>query len=67
LLRLSQAVAALDGREFIVPEDVKRVALPALAHRVSVKADRRIQGVTSEHVVTQILDTVPVPIREARR
>lgn len=64
LIRLAQALAAIEGRGYIVPDDVKRVAVPALAHRVVVKPDRRIQGVTSERVVLEILDSVTVPIGE---
>jgi MoxR-like ATPase len=62
LLRLAQAVAAIAGRDFIVPDDIKRVANSALAHRVVIRPDRRLQGVTSGDVVSQILDTVTVPI-----
>ena len=62
LVRLSQAMAATDGRDYITPDDIKRVAVPALAHRAVVKPDRRIQGVTSEQVIADILNTVPVPI-----
>jgi len=64
LVRLGQAVAAISDRDYIVPDDIKRVAVPALAHRVVVKPDRRIQGVTSADVVEQILDAVSVPIGE---
>ncbi len=67
LVRLSQALAAISGRGYIIPDDVKRVAVPALAHRVVVKPDRRIQGVTSERVVLEILDSVSVPISEGVR
>ncbi|NSW54997.1 MAG: MoxR family ATPase [Armatimonadetes bacterium] len=67
LVRLSQALAAISGRSYIIPDDVKRVAVPALAHRVVVKPDRRIQGVTSERIVLEILDSVTVPISEGVR
>ena len=62
LTRLAQAVAAIAGRQFVTPDDIKRVAVPALAHRVVVKPDRRIQGVTSLQIVAEILDTVSVPV-----
>jgi len=64
LVRMSQAVAAIDGRDYIVPDDVKYVAIPTLAHRTVIKPDRRIQGVTSDQVVDEILATVKVPIGE---
>jgi len=65
LVRASQATAAIKGRDFVVPDDVKLVAVPALAHRVIVKPDRRIQGVSSQDVVEDILGNVEVPLRTA--
>ena len=62
LARMSQAVAAINGRDYVTPDDIKRVALPALAHRVVVKPDRRIQGVVSDQIVTEILNEVAVPV-----
>ena len=62
LLRLSQAIAAIAGRDYVVPDDIKRVAVPTLAHRTVVRPDRRIQGVTAVEVVGEILDTVAVPV-----
>jgi len=64
-VRASQATAAIKGRDFVVPDDVKLVAVPALAHRVIVKPDRRIQGVSSQDVVEDILGNVEVPLRTA--
>ena len=64
LMRCSQAVAALVGRAHIVPDDIKRVAVPALAHRLILKPQRRLQGVTAEQVVQQVLQQVPVPVAE---
>lgn len=67
LMRLSQAVAAIAGRHYVVPDDVKRVAIPALAHRVIIRADRRIQGATAARVVQEVLDAVPVPVEVVPR
>ena len=64
LMRLSQAIALIDGRDYIVPDDVKSVAISALAHRTVVKPDRRIQGVTADQVIVDILDAVRVPVGE---
>ncbi len=64
LVRLSQAVAAISGRDFVTPDDIKRVATPALAHRVVIKPDRRIQGVSPEQVIAEVLDSVNVPVAE---
>ncbi|MCE5217838.1 MoxR family ATPase [bacterium] len=62
LLRMAQATAAIKGRTYITPDDIKDVAVPGLAHRVIIRPDRRIQGVTAEQVVREVLDTVSVPV-----
>lgn len=62
LLRCSQGVAAINGRGYVVPDDVKRVAEAALAHRLILKPQRRLQGINAEHVVEELLKTVPVPV-----
>ena len=62
LLRCSQGVAAINGRGYVVPDDVKRVAEAALAHRLILKPQRRLQGISAEHVVEELLKTVPVPV-----
>ena len=64
LMRCSQAVAALAGRAHVVPDDIKRVAVPALAHRLILKPQRRLQGVTAAQVVGDLLARVPVPVAE---
>ncbi len=61
LLKASRARAALAGRDFVTPDDVKAVALPALAHRVLLKPDPWIRGVRTTSVVTDVLAQVPVP------
>ena len=61
LLKLSRARAALAGRDFVTPDDVKAVALPALAHRLLLKPDPWIRGVRSSSVVADVLAQVPVP------
>jgi len=61
LLKASRARAALAGRDFVTPDDVKAVALPALAHRLLLKPDPWIRGVRTTSVVTDVLAQVPVP------
>ncbi len=63
LIRVAQATAAVKGRDYVIPDDVKVVAVPALAHRIIVKPDRRIQGVSSHDVVDDLLQGVEVPLR----
>jgi len=57
----SRASAFIQGRGFVTPEDVKTVAMDVLRHRVSISYEAEAEGITSEHLVTQILDTIPVP------
>lgn len=61
LMRLSQARAAMEGRDFVLPDDVKDVAVPALAHRLILKPDPWIKGVKTQVIVDKVLNTVPVP------
>lgn len=61
LARASRALAASRGRDYVTPDDVKELAVPVLAHRLSVRHDRATQGVTSADIVTEIMATVPVP------
>jgi MoxR-like ATPase len=61
LMRLSAACAALRGRDYVVPDDVKEVAVPALAHRLILAADPWIRGVKPQVVVEEILRDAPVP------
>jgi len=61
LYRAAQAAAVLAGRSFVLPDDVKRLALPVLAHRLMVDLDRSLRGVTAESVLAAILADVPAP------
>ena len=64
LLKLSRAKAALDGRDFVVPEDVKAIAVPALAHRLTLRPELWVQRIRGEDVVAEALETVPTPPAE---
>jgi len=61
LLKLARARAALRGRDFVVPDDVKEVAVEGLAHRLILKPDPWIKGVRTGAVVQEVLASVPVP------
>ncbi|AEG44292.1 MoxR family ATPase [Isoptericola variabilis] len=61
LLLLARAVAVLDGRDFVLPEDVKRVAVPVLAHRLTLTPTAWASAVRPEDVVRQLLERVPGP------
>jgi MoxR-like ATPase len=64
LLKLSRAKAALAGRDFVVPEDVKAVAVPALAHRLTLRPELWVQRMRGEDVVAEALESVPTPPAE---
>ncbi|NLO04964.1 MAG: MoxR family ATPase [candidate division WS1 bacterium] len=61
LMRCSQAVAAVSGRDYVQPDDIKRVAVQCLAHRMIVKSEQSIHGLRATEIVTEILRSVPVP------
>ena len=62
LMRAAQAAAALNGFDFVRPDDVKEMATAVLAHRVMPRAELRAKGQTTEEVVYRTLETVPVPV-----
>ena len=61
LVKLARAKAVLTGREFVTPEDVKAVAVPALAHRIALRPDSWVAGVKGDGIVRDVLDSVPAP------
>src|ERR1700682_2734689 len=61
LLRLSQARAAIDGRDYASPDDVKFLALPALAHRLVFKPSAEMRGAGPENLLLKLIDAEPVP------
>lgn len=61
LVLVARAVAAIHGRSFVTPDDVKRLAIPALAHRITLRPELWLTDFTPETVVRQVLDSVPVP------
>ncbi|GIJ44825.1 MoxR-like ATPase [Virgisporangium aliadipatigenens] len=65
LLLLSRAWAALDGRDFVVPEDVKAVAIPALAHRITLRPEMWLRRVEPATVVAEVLNSTPAPVSGA--
>jgi MoxR-like ATPase len=67
LQRASQAWAAMQGRDFVVPDDIKYLAVPVLAHRLIASLEARLRGRDAASIVDGILDTLPVPVEPARR
>ncbi|MFO8080995.1 MAG: MoxR family ATPase [Armatimonadota bacterium] len=61
LMRCSQALAAVSGRDYVQPDDIKRVAVECLAHRMIVKSEQSIHGLRGTQIVEEILQSVPAP------
>lgn len=61
ILNASKGLAILRGRDFVTPEDIKEVAIPVLNHRVVVAPEREMEGMTSNDIIQQILDTIEIP------
>ena len=61
LLLTSQVIAALRGRDFVTPDDIKRMAKPVLRHRLILRPEAEIEGYTNDRVVEDVLTRVPVP------
>lgn len=61
ILNAAKGYAALRGRDFVTPEDIKEAAIPVLQHRVVVAPEREMEGLTSREIISQIIDTVEIP------
>jgi MoxR-like ATPase len=61
LMRTAQAFAAVNAREFVIPDDVKAAAVPALAHRLILRGSERIKKTAAEDIIAEILQEIPVP------
>ncbi|MBP6965060.1 MAG: MoxR family ATPase [Armatimonadetes bacterium] len=62
LSQLSRSLALISGREYVLPDDVKTLSGPVLAHRIILKPEARMRKIVPEDVVAEILSTVPVPV-----
>jgi len=54
-------MAAVQGRDFVIPEDIKKVLVPVLAHRVIVSPEKEMEGITQENVIEIITNTIEIP------
>lgn len=61
LMRTGQALAALRGRDYVLPDDIKQLAIPVLVHRLILKEEERLRGGTPEHILEEIIKHTPVP------
>ncbi len=61
ILKASKTFAAIAGRDFVTPEDIKKATIPVLEHRVIVTPEREMEGVTSKQIIEQIIEAVEIP------
>ncbi|MEM9076665.1 MAG: MoxR family ATPase [Bacteroidota bacterium] len=61
LMDASKALAAMNGRDFITPDDIKKVAAPILSHRIILTPEREMEGLTAHQVVQQIVESIEIP------
>jgi len=61
ILNASKGYAAIRGRDFVTPEDIKDSAIPVLQHRVVVSPEREMEGMTSRQIIQQIIETIEIP------
>lgn len=61
VMNASKAMAAIQGRDFVIPEDIKKVLVPVLAHRVIVSPEKEMEGITQENVIDLITNTIEIP------
>lgn len=61
ILNASKAFAAIEGRDFVTPNDIKRAAIPVLQHRVIVTPEREMEGLSSAQIIQQIIEEIEIP------
>jgi len=61
LFFVARAVAAMDGRDYLLPDDVKAAALPVLRHRILLKPEADLEGLTPDQAIQQVLSSVEIP------
>jgi len=64
LFKAAQALASLRGRDYVLPDDVKALAVPALAHRLIVRPESALRGYTAQRIVDELLQSVPLKLDE---
>ena len=62
LYQAAQSLAAIRGRSYVIPDDIKYIAIPALAHRLVAKTEARLRGRSAVEIIKEILSKLPVPV-----
>ncbi len=66
LMRAAQALAAVRGRDYVLPDDVKHLAIPVLAHRLILKDQEKLKGESATEFLQKIVESTPVPVHESQ-
>ena len=61
ILKASKAFAAIHGRDFVIPEDIKAVMVPVFIHRIYLTPEKEMEGVTETQIISDIINSVPIP------
>ena len=64
LMRAAQALCAVRGRDYVIPDDVKYLAIPVLAHRIILKEQEKLKGNAKRELLREIVEAIPVPVHE---
>ncbi len=67
LYKASQAFAALNGRDFVIPEDIKAMAVEILKHRIIMRSESKLKNLKAENIIEKILANIPVPLQADNR
>ena len=63
LYKAGQALAAIQGRDYVLPDDIKKIAIPVLSHRIVIKSAARVHNLTSVDIIKETLNSVEVPVK----
>ena len=66
IFKISQAIAAINGRDYVIPEDIKSVVIPCLKHRLILKPEAKLKGIKPEDILNSVLESVEVPVEEVK-
>jgi MoxR-like ATPase len=61
IMNASKAIAAMQGRDFVTPEDILEVVTPVLRHRIILAPDKEMEGITEDEVIKQIIQAMDIP------
>lgn len=61
MIKLARSMAYIEGRNYVIPDDIKRIAKAVMSHRIIIKSEYEVEGVTPEKIIDQILSKTPIP------